>query len=169
MPWKLWNHGQRTVLGMMWGKYADSKSHVPYSRGAKVKAEGVAAKVPAAMKEPRPGPDLHFAPGSFGELPGLVACHEISRGVGKGNQERRKRQDRDWVGRVVSTVLHKVGSEAPDVRGDKPHPTMDGEDTAPHKASTVPGRLWEKMCVLNFAGKGEHDEYKSHHTTCGRR
>jgi len=38
------------------------------------------------------------------------------------------------------------------------------------RPSTAPGRLWEKMlCALDFAGKGEHDEYKSHHATPGKR
>ena len=55
----------------------------PRSR-VKVKADGAEEKVPAVVKEPRPGPDLHFAPGSFGELPHLVACHEISREGRKG-------------------------------------------------------------------------------------
>lgn len=32
-----------------------------------MKADGVAEEVPGAMEESCPGPDLHLAPGSFGE------------------------------------------------------------------------------------------------------
>lgn len=66
----------------------------PRSR-VKVKADCIAEKVPAATKEPRPGPDLHFAPGSFGELPGLVACHEISRERGERESRKGRRDTRE--------------------------------------------------------------------------
>ena len=66
----------------------------------KVKADGVAEKVPAAVKEPHPGPAR-----SSGELPGLVACHEISSEGGKG-----KPGDREETGERLSA---QVGKHSP--------------------------------------------------------
>lgn len=42
------------------------------------------------MKEPYSGPDVHFASGSFGKLPHLVACHESIRAGGKGKPGKEK-------------------------------------------------------------------------------
>lgn len=110
------------------------KSHVPYNK-EQSKGESWWGRREGPYwrptEEPYSDPDVHFASGSFGKLPHLVACHEIIREGGKGKPGKEKREERAWAG---STALLKVGLEAPGVRRDKPHPMMDGKNTAPSKA-----------------------------------
>lgn len=152
----------------MWEKYADSKSHVSHSWGAKVEADGVAEEVPGAMKESCPGPDPHFAPGSFGELPGVVAFCEISGEGGKRGKEEET-GDSGWRGRGAQPFSklgrsHQLWGRISSISWWMRKTQHLG------RPSTVPGRLWAKMPFgLNFAGKGEHDKYKSHHATPGKR
>lgn len=65
-------------------------------------------KVPAAVKEPHPGPDLPFVHGSFRELPGLVACHEISR-EGGNRQPGKEEETGDSLGGEYSPSQSCVG------------------------------------------------------------
>lgn len=95
-------------------------------------------------------------------------CTNLSGRVGKVNWERRKRQVRDWagLGGEDSPSQRRVGG----TRYQQVSPLWMGKMQHPTRSSTVAGRLWAKLlCALNFEGKGEHDEYKSHYVTSGKR
>lgn len=125
----------------------------PRSR-VKWKADGAEEKVPATMKEPCPGPDLHLAPGSFGELPHLVARGEISRKGRKGEPGKEEETGESLGGGVQP--FPKLGWRHQIWGGISPIPQWMGKTQHLARPSAVPGRLWAKMLhALNFGGKGE--------------